>query len=282
MTSPVSPAQRRAIFVDVDGTLTNHLGQIPDSARSAIGRARGAGHLTFLCTGRSPATFWKDIVSIGWDGVVGAAGGYVEVGGEVIVQRHLGTDQVTRVVDYFRDHDVEFMLETNAVTYSTPKAPEEVWTQMLDQVGDEELHAQLMRSAMAFVHQLNITDDLVRDDVNKIVFLGHSGLSFDQIRTEFPDFDLVPASVPGFGGEMSQRGVHKASGVAAVLEKIGLDRSASVGFGDGYNDLEMLQYVGVGVAMGQAPEAVKAVSDMVTSATDDDGLARGLAELGLA
>lgn len=282
MISPVSPAHRRAIFVDVDGTLTTHLGQIPDSARAAIGRARAAGHLTFLCTGRSPATFWKDIVSVGWDGVVGAAGGYVEVGGEVIVQRHLSADQVRRVVDYFGAHDVEFMIETNAVTYSTPKAPEEVWTQMLDQIGDEELHAQLMRSAMGFVDQLAITDDLVREDVNKIVFLGHPKLSFEQIRAEFPDFDLVPASIEGFGGEMSQRGVHKASGVQAVLDRVGLDRSASVGFGDGYNDLEMLEFVGVGVAMGQAPDAVKAVADMVTARTDEDGLARGLAELGLA
>ena len=80
---------------------------------------------------------------------------------------------------------------------------------------------------------------------------------------------------------MSIRGVHKASGIEAALEFLGIDRADSVAFGDGFNDLEMLAYVGVGVAMGDAPPEVKAVADRITGSPEEDGIRNGFAALGL-
>ncbi|HET9127699.1 MAG TPA: HAD hydrolase family protein, partial [Propionibacteriaceae bacterium] len=70
----------RSVFLDVDGTLVDETGQIPESARGAVREARANGHRVFLCTGRSLAELWPEILDIGFDGLVAAAGAYVEVG----------------------------------------------------------------------------------------------------------------------------------------------------------------------------------------------------------
>lgn len=75
----------KAIFVDIDGTLVNDNGIIPESARYAIQAARKKGHLVFICTGRSIAEIFPDILEVGFDGIIGAAGGYIELGNEVLL-----------------------------------------------------------------------------------------------------------------------------------------------------------------------------------------------------
>jgi hydroxymethylpyrimidine pyrophosphatase-like HAD family hydrolase len=55
----------------------------------------------------------------------------------------------------------------------------------------------------------------------------------------------------------------------------------TIAFGDGPNDLEMLAFAGIGVAMGNGVAAAKEAADMVTAGIDDDGLARAMAQLGL-
>lgn len=272
---------RRAVFLDVDGTLVDYRGRVPRSARSAIEQARSAGHLVFLCTGRSISAIWPEILEVGFDGIVGAAGGYVEVGGTVVTHVNVPVDQVREIVDFFTANGVEFMLESNSGVYASPGAPRRVREQMFGRVAEDDLRAELMRSVGAFLDQLEVDADLVREDINKVIFLG-SHLTLDDLRARFGDrFDFVPASIPGFGGEMSIRGVHKAAGIEVVLGHVGIDRADSVAFGDGFNDLEMLAFVGVGVAMGNAPQVVREAADRMTGTPEEDGIREGFLELGL-
>jgi hydroxymethylpyrimidine pyrophosphatase-like HAD family hydrolase len=72
-------------------------------------------------------------------------------------------------------------------------------------------------------------------------------------------------------------GVSKASGLAMVCEKLSVREADVLAVGDGHNDLEMLAWAGWGVAMGQAPDDVKAVADAVCGPVDEDGVAELLA-----
>lgn len=73
----------------------------------------------------------------------------------------------------------------------------------------------------------------------------------------------------------------KARGIAQALNKLGLDFEDAMAFGDGVNDIEMLQTVGFGVAMGNAHPDVKAAADYVCPAAWEDGIYQGLQHLGL-
>ena len=79
--------------------------------------------------------------------------------------------------------------------------------------------------------------------------------------------------------DIMPEGVSKASGLATVCEKLGLSRNDVMAVGDGHNDMEMLAWAGLGVAMGQAPWDVKEVADAVCESVDDDGVALLLNEL---
>ena len=74
--------EKSIIFFDVDGTLVvgGPREYIPDSAVRAIRSAREKGHLCYLCTGRSAAELYPFILDVGFDGVIGAGGSYVQIG----------------------------------------------------------------------------------------------------------------------------------------------------------------------------------------------------------
>lgn len=73
--------------------------------------------------------------------------------------------------------------------------------------------------------------------------------------------------------DIAPEGVSKASGLDWVCRDLGVDAAAVLAIGDGRNDIEMLQWVGRGVAMGQAPEVVRSAADHVTAPVDQDGAA---------
>jgi Cof subfamily protein (haloacid dehalogenase superfamily) len=72
--------------------------------------------------------------------------------------------------------------------------------------------------------------------------------------------------------EVMPRGVNKASAIAGLLERLGLEREDTIACGDGLNDLSMIRYAGLGVAMGNAQPEVKAAADVVTRTNDEDGI----------
>lgn len=274
----------RAIFLDVDGTLVNHRGAVPPTARDAVRQARANGHLAFLCTGRSLSSLWRTILDIGFDGLVAAAGGYVETGGQVLVHHHVPTAEVRRITEYFGALGVEYLLETNDGVFGSAGARGRIQDAIADSVSDEDLLAEIERGFMSFVDRIHLDWDPSQLHVNKLSFLG-STVTLDEIRAEFDDvFDVIPATVPLFGpnsGEMSLRGVHKAAGIQVLIDHLGIPQERTVAFGDGFNDLEMLDYAGVGVAMGQAPASVAAHADLRTGAPDEDGIWNGFVTLGL-
>ena len=126
-----------------------------------------------------------------------------------------------------------------------------------------------------FIEALIEGEDLIRDDINKISFLD-SETSIETIRDEFKDkFNVIHCTVPMFGensGELSVPGVHKALAIEYLIEHLGLSKETTFAYGDGINDMEMLQYVNYGIAMGNANEALKEIACDITGTHDEDGI----------
>jgi hydroxymethylpyrimidine pyrophosphatase-like HAD family hydrolase len=105
------------------------------------------------------------------------------------------------------------------------------------------------------------------------------------LEQEFGDyFRLGIWNIFGKGrgfGDFTQKNLSKASAVAALLNTLGLKREDTFAFGDSFNDVEILQYCQTGIAMGNAPDELKAVADYVTSDVTDDGILKAFEHFGL-
>lgn len=277
-------AGRKAVFLDVDGTFVNDRGIVPPSAREAVVAARTNGHRIFLCTGRSMSELWDEIVEPGFDGIIASAGGYVQCDGQVLLHRTVPVEDLRRVVEFFDCHGVEYFLEANSGLYGSRHAKERLRELIFGPVSDEDVLAELEKGLGGFIDSLVVEPDPVREDINKVSFLD-SRLTIEQIRAEFDGaFDVISATVPMFGpnsGEMSLPGIHKATGIELLIQHAGIARADTIAYGDGANDLEMLEFVAIGVAMGNARPAVLEVADLVTAGVDHDGIHRSFEALGL-
>ena len=83
------------------------------------------------------------------------------------------------------------------------------------------------------------------------------------------------------GIDIIPKGGGKQNGIKHYIEAHGRDRTKIMAFGDGENDIDMLQYAGIGVAMGNASDPVKRSADYVTADIDDDGIEKALIHFGI-
>jgi len=276
---------QKIIFLDVDGTLVDDNGVIPETAKFAVKQARSNGHLVFLCTGRSISILFPEVLEIGFDGIVGAAGGYIELNGEVLFHEVIKKDNLQLVVDYFNKHEIDFFLETNGGLFASKSCKESIRV-LIDNLfaNEQDSQAELRKSMLSFYNSIIEEEELVRDDINKIGFLG-SAVPIESITQQFPTiFSVIPSTVPFFGtnsGEVSIFGIHKASAIEKVIEHLGINKENTYAFGDGSNDIEMLQFVQYGVAMGNAKEEVKKAANDITDRHDEDGIYNSFKKYGL-
>ena len=265
----------KAVFLDVDGTLVNERGLVPDSAQRAVRDARANGHRVFLCTGRSPAELWPQIRDIGFDGLIAASGAFVEVGEDVLVHRGLTGQEVGHVLDFFGLHHIDIYLQANDGIYATGAVQARLRRLIGGSVADELVRAELESGLFGFIDAIKVDADPYATVITKVIYL-FSDVTLDELHAEFAgSFIVIPSSVPLFGptsGELMMPGVNKATGIDALLAHVGIDRADTIAIGDSYNDLEMLEHVAVGVAIGNAPQPVKDIADEVTAGVDEDGI----------
>ncbi len=265
---------RKAVFLDVDGTLINDFGLVPTSAAEAIRAARTNGHLVFLCTGRSMVELAPELLAIGFDGFVLASGAFVQVASDVLAHRRLTAEALRHVADYFDAHGGGYYFQANDGVYATPAARDLLGRIVTDAVAADPAFDDIDHGLLGYVDTIDVDADPYLLPITKAIYFD-AHVTIEEIRTEFADFDIVPSSVTVFGtsaGEMMIAGVHKATGIDVVLDHLGIDRADTIAIGDSYNDLEMLAHVAVGIAMGNAPKAVKDIADEVTTTPDDHGV----------
>ncbi len=113
------------------------------------------------------------------------------------------------------------------------------------------------------------TKMLIIDDPDKIQSLNK------RFKTLFGDEIQVAVSKP-FYLEITHMDANKGKAVEHLATMYGISRDEIVAIGDSYNDISMLTYAGMGIAMGNSPDAVKEIADAVTSGHDEDGVAKAL------
>ncbi|KQX74250.1 MULTISPECIES: HAD family hydrolase [Aeromicrobium] len=251
----------KLVALDVDGTIVNGDNELSDVVRDAVVAIRDAGIETVISTGRAISGVMDTAAKLGFtDGLAVASNGAV-----------VFTYDPVEVV-----HSVTFDA-ADAVRRVLQEVPDAIVA--VEQVGSGfRVNRPFPETEFAGQFVIDDVEKLIAEPVTRVVIR-----STDHTPAEFTAIvhDLGLTGTNYFIGysawlDLAPEGVSKASGLDVVCERLGLTAADVLAVGDGNNDLEMLQWAGRGVAMGQSPDALKAVADAVTGSIDEDGLAQEL------
>lgn len=252
----------KIVFFDIDGTLldSNHL--IPESTVRSIQELQRAGIETVIATGRTPANFGHIREQLGIQSYVSLNGGYVVREGQVLASTKM---------------QLHHMDQLNALATARGHAIGWIGTEQIGLYAD---HPSVRRVLELFGMEVPPIDPAFHQQCD--IYQGMLFCPEDEIDPyveSIPDLSYVRFDQHAV--DVLPRHTNKAAGIAHYLKAVGVDAASCIAFGDGLNDIEMLQSVGLGIAMGQAREEVKRAAKRVTHSVDDEGIAAALLDLGL-
>lgn len=272
--------ETKYVFLDVDGTLVNFMGEIPESAVYALNKAQSNGHKIILATGRQKSQIHKVLFEkINFDGMVASSGAYIEYGGRVIFESHATREMLCRMLDLFDKHKIPYFLKSTDRLITSRRCYDELYSRYESRGESKELLESIFGNTEV------VEDTRALECVEKADYFD-SPLSIDEIRAELGDYYYVVSYSlrPGqslYHGEINFDGTNKANGIERFMVAAGAPMANSIAVGDSGNDLEMIKAAGVGVCMGNGSDDVKAAADLITTHVNGDGIYNAFVKLGL-
>lgn len=250
-------------FFDIDGTLVNEDKIVPQDTIEAIREIKQLGVEPVIATGRAPYFLNSLLEEVGIESYVCLNGALAVYKGEVIYRNPIAPSTVEAFVSLARQQGHALCFEGES-RYTTDQLDNERVVRSI-----QSLKIQLPEQEHDFwskepIYQMFLH---VVEGEDQPYGIFHDRLTF--IRWHEDALDVLP-----FGGS-------KAKGIEAMLSRLGIDKSEAIAFGDGLNDKEMLQYIGFGIAMGNAHPDVIPYADYVTTHVDEQGIRKGLIAAGL-
>ena len=257
------------VALDVDGTLVDHEGTMTDEVRDAAQAVIEAGHDVIIATGRSLGATLPVI------GLLGITRGYaVCSNGGVTLRIDSALPEGFEVIDRvtfdpkpalsaLRDRlpSAKYALEDDRGRFlSTESFQDASFGSEAESVGFKEMVESRAVRVVVFS-----TDSSAEEFGDAVASIGLHGVTYSVGWTAWLD--------------IAAAGVTKASALEVLRDRLGTTRELTVAVGDGRNDIEMLQWAGRGVAMGQAPDEVRSAASEVTGSVYDDGAAKVLRSL---
>jgi hydroxymethylpyrimidine pyrophosphatase-like HAD family hydrolase len=257
--SDVPTSTPALVACDIEGTLVRAGRRATPAVLHAIATVRAAGHHLVVATGGSLSSAVEVVRRLGIaDGWIVAANGAVTArldadGHSVVDVQYLAAEPVVRLVARTRP-DLRLGAEVVGTGYRvTKRFPERQLSGHQEVLGDlEEVWARPTPRLVVYGQWAQRLAPALRA----------SGVTAIPARV-----DWVDVTAPG---------VSKATALESIRVELGVALSRTVAIGDGENDLEMLRWAAVSIAMGHAPEPVRAVADRVTGTIDEDGAAGAL------
>jgi len=269
----MSPHAIKAFAVDVDGTLLDSDHRLRAAARDALCDLAENNIRVVLATARSPGVLGAVLRSLPISPLlICFSGAWIgEIDSESLTPTRVMLDRrhSLPVAKTILATALALNVEPNVFTVDT-------W------------RARRMTTAIMLECQITecrpvITSDLLEDgqEPSKILLItaeNESSQALHVIADSVQSFSNATFSKPNYL-EIVPIGVNKAEALKQLAAILGLDLSQFAAIGDGLNDIEMLREAGLGIAMGNAPDAVKSVADWVTGTNDQDGVALAVQRL---
>jgi Cof subfamily protein (haloacid dehalogenase superfamily) len=266
----------KLLVLDIDGTIAGHDNQISASVKEAITRVQSQGIQVAIATGRmycSALRFHQDIKSN--LPLVAYQGAWIQDPNTGKLHRHLPVTReiAYQLLDYFEQPQWRSLLSVHfyindqlyvrEITTDTADYSERCGVTPLP-VGDlrQVLTNNIPTKVLALCNEV----DLIRKMMG-------------ELRLQYTPAELYMTTSVATFLEVANPFVNKGTAVRYIAEEIlGIESSQVMTIGDNFNDVEMIEYAGIGVAMGSAPEPVQAISQWVAPSVEEHGVAIAIAK----
>lgn len=260
------------LVLDIDGTLTNTEKNITPQTLNAILKVQKRGHKVVLASGRPTAGIRKVAEQINlseYDGYILSFNGAKIIRcktNEVIYQKVLPRNIIPDLYTAALKNSVGIIsYENDSVIAGTD----------IDEYMEKEagINGIPIRKVEDFPNYINF-------DVNKCLMTGpgsHLEKVEQILKKQFGHQLNIYRSEPYFL-ELMPKNIDKAYSLGKLLQHLGLSKDQMISCGDGFNDVSMIQYAGMGVAMANAQAEVKNAADYITLSNDEDGIAHVINE----
>jgi len=260
----------RLLAVDMDGTVLNREKKITIRTAEAIRRGLASGKEILFATGRCPSEMTEYLRefpemryamclsgALIFDAKSGNALSAVTISVDLAEQILKIADQLDVMVNIYAGNDVfvEKRRYGNMEYFNC------------------QCFAALYDSCAVWVDDIRSVLQKRADEIYKINFYCHDRENWEKGRELIEKLPLNYASGIPLNFELSPQGVNKGMGLEMLSRLIDIPLSQMIAVGDEGNDLEMVQTAGLGIAMGNAIEPIKAVADVITNDCDHDGVA---------
>lgn len=254
----------KIFFFDIDNTLLDHqTNRIPDSALQAVADLKRAGHTVAIATGRGYGHALEFIEQIQPTYAIVQNGAQVMKGTEIVCKTPLPQVGLTELFQLIESKGFYYGINDGLIGHVSAQVPEVMIPMDSVEIAFQN-DLDFYRANEVFQGWLFFPEHL--DDI-----------IFTELRARFAQFDYVRWHQTAV--DVLPKGVNKMTGCDWVLSDAKIDVKNAFAFGDGLNDMEMLQGVGTGIAMGNAHPRLKAVANRIAEPIHQDGLARMLMQL---
>lgn len=253
----------KAAFFDVDGTLLSHKSKsVPRSTREALDKLKAAGIPCIVATGRQIQEMEKLPVSdLEFDA-------YITLNGQLILDADRQVLHGTPIRGNVKDYLLK-LFDAHAIPFLMVEK-DRVFLNFVDE------RVELVQKAIS-----SPIPPLGKYEGGELYQACAYLAEGDEKLLEPIAGDCVMTRWSVGGVDIIAKGGGKITGIKRYLAENGLEPGEIIAFGDGENDIEMLQFAGIGVAMGNADPEVKQAADYITSDIDEDGIANALKHFGL-
>lgn len=257
--------KEKLLFFDIDGTLIEcnlDIFSITEETKRTLDRLKDNGHSVFLATGRCKNFIVDGVMEYPFSGYVTCNGAYVEYLDKEVYKEVISKEALKATDAFCKDRNMIYYFESRDYIYVLDK-----------------LHPSHLR----FKENWRMKDEIVVDqfDLDKIeVYIGMVVINTKEdvepmIKALSPYFDIQKHQ-SGDSFDLTLKGVSKAVGIQKLVKSLNKDIKDTIAFGDGRNDIEMLETVGLGVAMGNGCDEAKASSDYITDSIENEGITKAL------
>jgi Cof subfamily protein (haloacid dehalogenase superfamily) len=272
----------KLLATDLDGTLLNRDHEVPPDNMAAIKRCIEKGIEVIVATGRALSSIPREVRDIeGIRYIVSANGAniYDNKSEELLYAKYLTEEAVESVWDLIENAAIMKEIFWHGVPYTSRTAYDN-----LARFGVPDWFREYVLSTRVPTDDL---EEFTRGHITEIENINFNYANYnirdfivERLQRDDGKLYTLTASLP-FNIEIGGIGVDKASAIAQIAEWLGIPRSACICFGDNTNDVSMIRWAGIGVAVGDGVQMALEAADYVTDPASENGVARALEHFGI-